>query len=80
MDNEPVVVADVMIADPIVVSLDATLEEADMIVRSTFTTGVPVVDADGVLVGLIGHAELVAFRFGTVASPGQNPATSTSAG
>jgi CBS domain-containing protein len=56
-------VADVMIVDAIVVSVDATLEEADTIMRSTFVTGLPVVDGDGVLVGVIGHAQLAAHRF-----------------
>jgi CBS domain-containing protein len=79
MGKEPVLVADVMIANPIVVSLDATLEEADTIVRSTFTTGLPVVDADGVLVGLVGHTELAAFRFATVPSPESGPVKATSA-
>ncbi len=49
MGNEPVGVADVMIVDAIVVSVDATLEEADTIMRSTFVTGIPVVDGYGVL-------------------------------
>jgi hypothetical protein len=38
-------------------------EEADMIVRSTFVTGLPVIDLDGVLVRVIGHAQLAAHRF-----------------
>jgi CBS domain-containing protein len=66
MGKEQVLAADVMTVDPIVVSLDATLEEADMIIRSTSTyvTGLPVVDGDGVLVGVIGHANLAKHRFG----------------
>jgi CBS domain-containing protein len=64
MDKEQVLVADVMVVDPIVVSLHATLDEADMIIRSTFVTGIPVVDQEGVLVGVIGHAQLAAHRFG----------------
>jgi CBS domain-containing protein len=78
MGNEPVGVADVMIVDAIVVSVDATLQEADTIMRSTFVTGIPVVDGYGVLSsGVIGHAQLVAHRFGRpMDSSGQRPATS----
>ena len=57
------VVADVMIVDAIVVSADATLDEADTIMRSTFVTGLPVVNGDGTLVGVIGHAQLAAHQF-----------------
>ena len=42
--------------DTLVVPVDATLEEADTIMRSTFVTGLPVVDGNGVLVGVIGNA------------------------
>jgi CBS domain-containing protein len=58
-----VLVADVMVVDAPCVSRDATLEEADTIIRSTFVTGLPVIDLDGVLVGVIGHAQLAAHRF-----------------
>ena len=64
MDMEHLVAADVMTVNPVVVSLDATLEEADLILRSTYVTGIPVVDGDGVLVGVIGHANLAWHRFG----------------
>ena len=57
-------VGDVMTVDPIIVSVDATVEQADLLLRSTFITGIPVVDRDGRLVGTISHAELVAYRFG----------------
>ena len=64
MGKEQVLAADVMTVDPIVVSLDATLEEADLIIRSTYVTGLPVVDGDGVLVGVIGHANMASHQFG----------------
>jgi CBS-domain-containing membrane protein len=64
MGKEQVLAADVMTVDPIVVSMDATLEEADLIIHSTYVTGLPVVDGDGVLVGVIGHANLAKHRFG----------------
>ena len=56
-------VADVMTVDPIIVKVDATVAQADLLLRSTFITGIPVVDHDGRLVGTISHAQLVAYRF-----------------
>jgi CBS domain-containing protein len=56
-------VAEVMTIDPIVVHVDASLEEADLVLRSTFITGLPVVDGSGRLVGTISHAHLAAYRF-----------------
>jgi CBS domain-containing protein len=81
MGEERVRVADVMIVDAIVVSVDATLEEADTIMRSTFVTGLPVVDGDGVLVGVIGNPQLAAHRFGRPTGRSeQAPSKSASAG
>jgi CBS domain-containing protein len=56
-------VVDVMTTRPIVLTVDSSLEEADLVLRSTFIRGVPVVDRDGVLVGVVSHADLVAYRF-----------------
>ena len=56
-------VAHVMTAEVTVVRADSTLEEADLVLRSTFITGVPVVDEHGALVGVITHADIVAYRF-----------------
>jgi CBS domain-containing protein len=56
-------VADVMTIDPIVVDVHASLEEADHLLRSTYITGIPVVDDNGVLVGVISHAHLTVYRF-----------------
>ena len=56
-------VADVMTTRPRVVKLDASLAEADLVLRSTIITGLPVVDRDGALVGVITHADLTAYRF-----------------
>lgn len=64
MDTKPKVVGDVMSLDPIVVHVDASLDEADLVLRSTFITGLPVVDANGTLVGMISHAHLAVHRFG----------------
>jgi predicted transcriptional regulator len=71
-------VADVMTVGMTVVGVDATLEEADLVLRSTFITGMPVVDDSGVLVGVITHADVAAYRFahrqGDEAPHGQDPA------
>ena len=56
-------VADVMTTRPAVLTVDASLEEADLVLRSTIITGLPVVDSDGALVGVVSHANLVAYRF-----------------
>ena len=44
----------------------ATLEAADIVLRSTFIKGIPVVDGQGRLVGTITHAHLAAHRFASV--------------
>jgi CBS domain-containing protein len=76
MGKDRALVADVMTADPVVVTADTTIEEADMIIRSTFVIGLPVVDRDGFLVGVIGNAHLAAHRFGRPSEPSeQSPAT-----
>jgi CBS domain-containing protein len=63
-------VADVMTTRPTVLSADASLAEADIVLRSTIITGLPVVDRDGVLVGVITHAHLTAYRFADSRRPG----------
>ncbi len=59
-------VADVMTTDPVVIHVGASLEAADLVLRSTFIKGIPVVDGQGRLVGTISHAHLAAHRFGAV--------------
>ena len=77
MDAKQPLVADVMSVDPVVVTVDASLEEADVVLRSTYITGIPVVDRNGTLVGVLSHAHLAAYRFahpGAVAGrPGPDP-------
>lgn len=63
MGKDQLLVADVMTLDPIVIARDAPLEEADIMLRSTHIKGIPVVDALGVLVGVISHAHLASYRF-----------------
>ena len=56
-------VGDAMSVDPVAIDIDAPLEEADRLLRSTYITGIPVVDHDGVLVGVISHVHLTSYRF-----------------
>ena len=63
MDPKHVLVADVMSVDPVVVRIDASLAEADVVLRSTYITGVPVVDRNGELVGVLSHAHLAEYRY-----------------
>jgi CBS domain-containing protein len=52
-------VADLMTIDPIVVSVDATIEEAEELLRSNRITGLPVIDLVGRLVGVISQTDLL---------------------
>lgn len=52
-------VADLMTIDPIVVSVDATIEEAEELLRHHRITGLPVVDLSGRLVGVISQTDLL---------------------
>ena len=63
MEAKHVVVADVMSVDPVVVRVDASLAEADVVLRSTYITGIPVVGSNGELVGVLSHAHLAAYRY-----------------
>jgi CBS domain-containing protein len=51
--------ADLMTIEPIVVSYDALVEDAERLIRDHHVTGLPVVDEDGVLVGVISQTDLV---------------------
>ena len=63
MDAKHLLVEDVMSVDPVVVKVDASLGEADLVLRTTYTRGIPVVDRNGVLVGVLSHAHLAEYRF-----------------
>ena len=52
-------VADLMTIDPIVISVDATIEEAEELLLHHRITGLPVVDSDGRLVGVISQTDLL---------------------
>ena len=58
-DTTDLRVADLMTIDPIVVSMDATIEEAEELMRQHRITGLPVVDADGRLVGVISQTDVL---------------------
>jgi CBS domain-containing protein len=77
MDTRGQSVADVMTRNPVVLDVGASLEEADLVLRSTFITGIPVVDGRGRLVGTVSHAHLAAHRFAEV-DPGRTGTGSAS--
>ncbi|MEO6295183.1 MAG: CBS domain-containing protein [Candidatus Limnocylindria bacterium] len=52
-------VADLMTIDPIVTSVDASIEDAEELLRHHRISGLPVVDADGRLVGVISLTDLL---------------------
>jgi CBS domain-containing protein len=59
-------VADLMTIDPIVASVDATIEEAEELLRHHRITGLPVVDISGRLVGVISQTDLLYLALPTV--------------
>ena len=52
-------VADLMTIDPVVVSVDASIEDAEDLLRRNRVTGLPVVDLAGRLVGVISQSDLL---------------------
>jgi CBS domain-containing protein len=59
MQTGQMLVGDVMTMDPVVVNVDASLEEAAHLFRSNAISGLPVVDATGSLIGVISQTDLV---------------------
>ena len=53
------VAADLMTIEPVVVAFDAPLEEAERLIRDYQVSGLPVVDGDGILVGVISQTDFV---------------------
>jgi IMP dehydrogenase len=53
------VAADLMTIDPVVVAVDAPIEEAEELMRTYRVSGLPVVDAHGSLVGVISQTDLI---------------------
>lgn len=52
-------VEDLMTIDPVTVAADATIEEAEELLRSNRISGLPVTDANGRLVGVISQTDLL---------------------
>jgi CBS domain-containing protein len=59
MDTKQLLVADVMTLDPVVVDIDASIEEARRLLNANSISGLPVVDGAGALVGVISQTDLV---------------------
>src|SRR6187401_3185815 len=53
------VVADVMTIDPVSVTVDATVEDAEQLLATYRISGLPVVDATGHLVGVLSRTDLL---------------------
>jgi len=66
MDTRGQSVADVMATGPVVLDPGASLQTADLVLRSTVIKGIPVVDGQGKLVGIISHADLATHRYAVV--------------
>jgi IMP dehydrogenase len=58
-DTSDLRVADFMTIDPIVVSVDAPIEEAEELMRRNRVTGLPVVDLGGRLVGVVSQTDIL---------------------
>jgi CBS domain-containing protein len=51
--------ADLMTIEPVIVAFDAPIEEAERLIRDHHVSGLPVVDGDGVLVGVISQTDFL---------------------
>jgi CBS domain-containing protein len=58
-DAMTLTVADVMTLDPVVIGADAALEEAERLLRERHVSGLPVVDDDQRLIGVISRTDLL---------------------
>ncbi len=58
-DDPGLVVADLMTLDPVVIGVDAPIEEAEGLMHDSVVSGLPVVDANGDLVGVISRTDVV---------------------
>jgi len=57
--REQLTSADVMTIDPVAVAADATIEEAEDLIRRYRISGLPVTDTNGALVGVISQTDFV---------------------
>jgi CBS domain-containing protein len=62
MNKTDLLVADIMTIDPVVVGHDAPLEEAARLLRAYSISGLPVVDENGRLVGVISQTDLITIQ------------------
>jgi CBS domain-containing protein len=56
---DELLVADLMTLDPVVIGIDAALEDAERLMRERHISGLPVVDQHGALVGVISQTEVL---------------------
>jgi CBS domain-containing protein len=56
---DELMVADLMTLDPVVIGVDAALEDAERLMRDRHISGLPVVDEHGVLVGVISRTDVL---------------------
>jgi CBS domain-containing protein len=56
---DELVVADLMTLDPVVIKVDAALEDAERSMRERRISGLPVVDQHGALVGVISRTDVL---------------------
>ena len=58
-DSTDLRVADLMTIDPVTIAMDATVEEAEVLLQRYQISGLPVVDGEGHLVGVISQTDLL---------------------
>jgi CBS domain-containing protein len=58
-EQRALLVADVMTIDPVTVASDASIESAERLLRANHISGLPVLSADGDLVGVISQTDLL---------------------
>ena len=59
VETTRLLVADLMTIDPVVVAVDASIEDAARLLHANSITGLPVVDPFGSLVGVISQTDIV---------------------
>jgi CBS domain-containing protein len=58
-EKRALLVADVMTIDPVTVASDASIETAERLLRANHISGLPVLNKDGDLVGVISQSDLL---------------------
>lgn len=56
---DQLLVADLMTLDPVVVGVDDPIEEAERLMRERHVSGLPVVDGNGALVGVVSQTDVI---------------------